>query len=1403
MSEVLNDWPESSVKEWFSSLSSSGQATPLHYAAENGHLDVCKLLLQQFPEIIGFCDSKGQTALDYALLWKRFEIIAELLSSLPRSNPEPPVLATLETYLDNDLVTLGTKINSTHLGNFPSLSKHLLHAAIVKHDVALAQKILENLPTDRSFLDEQDELGWTMLHHCVSNGNVEMVANLCETGVDKAVKDHHRLTPFLLACHQGKPEMLPHLVEQNPSNNMISQAIEEAAKYSHLKTVEEVLRLAPLGCMLTQKAWDSIAVIANQDYQTCAGILALCPDMDEKGVMLNRFLLDAAKYGDTCTLMKLLSKAEVNVNFQDFLGHSALHEAVCAEKLSVVNTLCQHPDVNINIQNWRGESPLHYACKKGLTSVVIHFLKQTDISVNLQDQAGRTPVLSALYWGQSHILDLFLAQKAHHQSLFLPDNGGLRTLHYAAFLPAPSLDRLLDIPCNSLSSPESTPALETRDSEGLTTIFSSVVEENKPEPVENIMKLPKRLRHLCSQDHKEFCPLCNHAFCATGRCYNKRYVHVCQSYTPERKRRGKKPPFSFHKGNMIPPPMSEHPLHVAVKLNRQDLLGKLARTATDLKALDPQGRKPIDLSVDLLLPDCVEELLKVHSQLEPDLFDQGLTSLVNRCLSTSTLGENDSGHRIHVLRALLKYIPNTGLPDVLPTEEMSPLVKACFLGFIDCVDLLLQNESFSDYVSAILTAVQAGHTAVLSRLFHKLDQHQDGKSLFEKLSHIRDHFGRNLLGVALHVKGEQALNIVKTIVSHCPSLLEFPLFNEIKIKNRSFMCSNTTGVTVLKNCRGNTILECIMDKKYNNSTEKGLWEEVGCFLIEHGADEEIVEVGDGNVIHARCAALHAAVRHGFWRIATKLIDRGASEQAWLCTNDPQHSSCQTMLGLMMDDVVYHLCHPKAPENLLVQVLQMGLDLQKKGAIQTAVNPGNLEQLRLLWIAQSCHASYVFEEDHLKEFDILVKIPMVSKPQKPLDMVIVQAMQPLIGWKKKVQKRPHSVAKLLLKAPGKRKRKKKGSHKSVSREHSPQVQSVTTPNQVITLTPRAASSPLTISCTPCMIFTPSPQHQGFMCPRSARLAKSRKHGSHKREATPSVFYLGEGTPSPGFSPGGVSPLVSPSAAFHHCIYISSVSQEASHLPETPTDGVQPVFIPDYIPQTPNKLNKFYIRTQFKCRMMQSVAAILQIQPSLTRRVVACLKMADVDFVSNLVPRSTLNSTQLVEKFLLDRTTMKLACEGSRHETSVFVEACYKGEKDVVKKILQMVGAESLQRMDRSHVVRVGKKMMYPMKVSGVGAAACRGHTTIVNLLLENGLRPTWQDMQACITGRCMIVICPCTHRAPSLSRYLLNPALKPQSSGGDESTFLASQSAPFYFQYYSTKGPVRWADANYRFWISEI
>ena len=95
------------------------------------------------------------------------------------------------------------------------------------------------------------------------------------------------------------------------------------------------------------------------------------------------------------TVRLLLAQDGIDVNLQDFAGHSAMHLA-CELKGSMLlaELLLYHPAILPNIQH-SSRGPLHLACSHGREEAVQLLLLYSEIDVNLQDKDGET-VLTVL-----------------------------------------------------------------------------------------------------------------------------------------------------------------------------------------------------------------------------------------------------------------------------------------------------------------------------------------------------------------------------------------------------------------------------------------------------------------------------------------------------------------------------------------------------------------------------------------------------------------------------------------------------------------------------------------------------------------------------------------------------------------------------------------------------------------------------------------------------------------------------------------------------------------------------------------------------------------------------------------------------------------------------------------------
>jgi ankyrin repeat protein len=75
---------------------------------------------------------------------------------------------------------------------------------------------------------------------------------------------------------------------------------------------------------------------------------------------INEQLFDAINKKNIDKAKELLKNPEVDVNYQDEVGDSALHLATKNELIDIIKILFEHPKINVNIKNKLGYSPVFY-----------------------------------------------------------------------------------------------------------------------------------------------------------------------------------------------------------------------------------------------------------------------------------------------------------------------------------------------------------------------------------------------------------------------------------------------------------------------------------------------------------------------------------------------------------------------------------------------------------------------------------------------------------------------------------------------------------------------------------------------------------------------------------------------------------------------------------------------------------------------------------------------------------------------------------------------------------------------------------------------------------------------------------------------------------------------------------
>jgi ankyrin repeat protein len=106
----------------------------------------------------------------------------------------------------------------------------------------------------------------------------------------------------------------------------------------------------------------------------------------------------------------LLQSPKININTQDDLGDTPLHDAMRRTiPIDVAKLLLRHPAIQINLQNQNGETPLHLSVEQGPEVSVSLLLHHPDIQVNVVDEFGKTPLHLAIEANQPQIINHLLS----------------------------------------------------------------------------------------------------------------------------------------------------------------------------------------------------------------------------------------------------------------------------------------------------------------------------------------------------------------------------------------------------------------------------------------------------------------------------------------------------------------------------------------------------------------------------------------------------------------------------------------------------------------------------------------------------------------------------------------------------------------------------------------------------------------------------------------------------------------------------------------------------------------------------------------------------------------------------------------------------------------------------------
>jgi len=114
----------------------------------------------------------------------------------------------------------------------------------------------------------------------------------------------------------------------------------------------------------------------------------------------------AAEEGHLKIVKSVLNDPDIDINYKDDLGFTALMCAAEQGHKEVTKLLLSRSDIKINMQNNKGATALMQAAKNGHKEVVKQFLNHPDININVQTRNGATALDAAIIMGHEDIVNM-------------------------------------------------------------------------------------------------------------------------------------------------------------------------------------------------------------------------------------------------------------------------------------------------------------------------------------------------------------------------------------------------------------------------------------------------------------------------------------------------------------------------------------------------------------------------------------------------------------------------------------------------------------------------------------------------------------------------------------------------------------------------------------------------------------------------------------------------------------------------------------------------------------------------------------------------------------------------------------------------------------------------------------
>ena len=351
----------------------------LHLAAFNGHLNLCKTLIDKHKFDPNAPDNDGWTALHHSVIIGSYELVSFFAS-------------------------MGADV---HLKT--KNGQNCLHLAASKGHLNLCKTLIDKHKFDANVPDND---GWRALHHSGAIGSYELVSFFASKGADAHLKTKTGKTCLHVAAYYGHLNLCKTLIDKhkfdvNAADNDGSTALHESARSG---------------------SYELVSFFANKGT-----------DIHLKTKSGRNCLYIAAYYGHLNLCKKLMEKHKFDANAPDNDGWTALHESVRSGSYELISFFA-NKGADIHLKTNNGRNCLHIAALNEHLDLCKILVDKHKFDVNSDDNDGLTALHHSAYYGNYELISFFANKGA---DIHVKTKHGWNCLHIAAICGHLTLCKIL------------------------------------------------------------------------------------------------------------------------------------------------------------------------------------------------------------------------------------------------------------------------------------------------------------------------------------------------------------------------------------------------------------------------------------------------------------------------------------------------------------------------------------------------------------------------------------------------------------------------------------------------------------------------------------------------------------------------------------------------------------------------------------------------------------------------------------------------------------------------------------------------------------------------------------------------------------------------------------------------